>query len=143
MIRGYFTGESSLRRPNARGRLSFDSEHNTDEFTEIEFLIDTGADTTVLSPADARAIGLDVSVLDIAGVGGGIGGDALMRSVEAILTIQGYSVPITLCVPDSDHAIPSLLGRDFMAGFALFFEESSRTVVLLDRDEVERMGLAF
>ena len=30
-----------------------------------------------------------------------------------------------------------------MAGFALFFEEDTRTVVLLDKDEVASLGLAF
>ena len=143
MIRGYFSGETPAHRPSVRGKLSFDSEHETNELADVEFLVDTGADTTVLSPADAIAVGIDTSVLDIAGGGRGIGGEVRMRIVEATLTIQGYSIPLAFCIPDSDYVIPSLLGRDFMAGFALFMEESARTVVLLDRDEVERLGLSF
>ena len=143
MIRGYFSGETSLRRPMARVRLSFDSEHDTDGLEEIEFLIDTGADTTVLSPSDARAVGLDTSILDIEGESSGVGGEVYMRTVEATLTIQGYSVPLIIYIPDSDYEIPSLLGRDFMVGFGLFMEERTGTVALLDRGEVEGMGLSF
>jgi len=38
-------------------------------------------------------------------------------------------------------AIPSLLGRDVLAHFALFFEESTGRVLLLDPGEAQRLAL--
>ena len=142
MIVGRFSDQGEILRPFVRGRLTIPGHEQASQQI-IEFLVDTGADTTLLSPVDADALGLDTSALAIEAESSGVGGEVALRVVEAVLTIQGYSVPLILYIPEGEQVIPSLLGRDFMAGFALFMEESTRTLVLLDKAEVANLGLRF
>ena len=141
MIRGYFPAGHS-QAPYIRCKVEF-RDHDVPRDTVVAFIVDTGADRTVLSQWDARRLGLNVSDLEEGDVARGVGGEVPLRVVEATLTADNYPVRLTLNVAAGDHTIPSLLGRDFMAGFALFFEEDTRTVVLLDKDEVASLGLAF
>ena len=106
---------------------------------DIVFLIDTGADATVLHPTDAYAIlGDDLHRIDFnhdprrtpgLGVGGAV--DRVVR--DATLALQGedrrlhpIDMPILIARPTpaepGDHGnwrLPSLLGRDFLRRFRL------------------------
>ena len=59
MIRGRYGGTS--RRPYVEGRLLIP---RLNLFGDISFLVDTGADNTLLMPVDAKRIGLDHGSLD-------------------------------------------------------------------------------
>ena len=105
----------------------------------VQFLIDTGAEVTVLSAADSLSVlggavlGIDFvrdpRRLQLQGIGGGaqhVVRDATMtlRSIEG----ERYSVamPILIAEPDLSRLadpltpqLPSLLGRDFLRRFHL------------------------
>ena len=106
---------------------------------EIAFLIDTGADATVLHPTDAyrllsddfRAIQFDNEAHRVAGEGVGGAVDRVVR--DATLTLRSedrrfypIEMPILIARPNpaepGDHGnwrLPSLLGRDFLRQFRL------------------------
>ena len=105
--------------------------------------MDTGADRTILSPIDAKNMGLDVPALDVGLRSRGIGGEVSTRVVESTLTVQGYSTSITMHVPEVRQPIPSLAGRDFMASFALFMEERTERVLFLDEEDLNAMNFAI
>ena len=108
-----------------------------DRSDDIWFLIDTGADATVLHPADAqsllgdglRRIDFERDPYRAAGVGVGGGVDRVVR--EATLMLRSVDdetypmeMPILIARPTpaepGDHGnwrLPSLLGRDFLRHF--------------------------
>lgn len=97
-------------------------------FAAIDFLVDTGADFTVVHPADSLKLGLKAQPLNHPKnrMSSGIGGTAQYRSEDArlIFKTQG-GPPVTwdtsiLIGPCGDEKFqsalraPSLLGRDFL-----------------------------
>jgi hypothetical protein len=115
----------------------------------VDFLIDTGADSTVLAPRDALRLGLDLSLLPQGPGSAGVGGTTPTVQVDAIITLDQRSFTTTLRIlaPSSQRQmaalawIPSLLGRDLLAHFALFFEERTGKVLLLESAEADALGL--
>ena len=110
-----------------------------DQAMEVRFLIDTGADATVLHPTDAkRILGDDLRRIDFnrdprRTTGEGVGG-AVERVVrDTTLTLRSedrrlhpIEMPILIARPTptepGDHGnwrLPSLLGRDFLRRFRL------------------------
>ena len=141
MIRGYFSTVGASRRPFLYCSIEF-SDHPNIGTVGVELLVDTGADRTILSPIDAASIGLDASTLDLGLRSRGIGGEISTRAVESELAIQGYSTSITLHIPEVRQPIPSLLGRDFMANFALFMEERTGRVLFLNDEDLNAVGFS-
>ena len=88
MIRGFFSTDELIPHPYIEFRLEFPSQPHIVGY--INFLFDTGSDTTILSPRHAKFIGLDLSDLELSGELGGIGGSVRSRIVEATLRAQGY-----------------------------------------------------
>ena len=85
----------------------------------VPFLVDTGADTTILSFQDAKEIGLEVTLLKRAPTPAkGIGGTLSLHLVEATLlfaserTQKIYEMEIG--IPAENYGLPSLLGRDIL-----------------------------
>ena len=140
MIRGYFSTAGATRRPFLYCSFEFPGYPGIGT-VELELLVDTGADRTILSPLDAEAIGIDTSTLTPGAKSIGIGGETVTRVIESRLSVQGYSTSLDLHIPDVRQPIPSLLGRDFMANFALFMEERTGRVLLLDREDLMGLGL--
>ena len=140
MIQGYFVTIGITRRPYLQCSFEFPG-HPDLHTTYVELLVDTGADVTLLSPIDAEDMGLHLSTLDIGPNSAGVGGEISTRVVEARLNVQGYSTSLPLHIPDINHPVRSLLGRDFMRDFALFMEERTGRVLLLDQDDLESFGI--
>lgn len=107
MIRGYVGGSQRPFRPYVVAKVAIPG---LDVERHVHFLIDTGADSTVLSPRDATALNIDLSRLPA-------------------------GAPSTL------RFIPSLLGRDILSRFALFYEERRSVVLLLEPDEADAINL--
>ncbi len=141
MIRGYFRSVGGRNRPFVRCLVHFPGAPNA-RVIAPEFLIDTGADRSLLSPRDAIGVGLDFSILSLGPTSRGVGGETPTLLVEAMIYVEGYTIPHMLSIPEAQRPIPSVLGRDFIANFALFMEERTGRVLLLDETDVEMYGLA-
>ncbi len=140
MIRGYFSTIGTVRRPFLY--CDFELRDGSDAGpVGVEFLVDTGANRTLLSPIDADNIGIDVSKLKMGRRSVGVGGEMSTRVVESRLTTQGYSTLLTLHIPEARLPIPSLLGRDFMANFGLFIEERTGRVFFFDEEEINGLEI--
>ena len=140
VISGSFSEDGPVRRPYLRCRIELPAGYPASS-EEFEFLVDTGADVTTLSPDDAVKIGLDISSLDFGRTSRGVGGAVTTRVIESNLLVQGYSVPLTLQILEFQQPIPSVLGRDFMSHFALFMEERRGLVLFFDQSELAQLGL--
>lgn len=147
MIRGRLVGRPPVPpRPFVTARLVIRALQLAGE---VDFLIDTGADSTVLAPRDAVRLGLDLNALPRGPGSTGIGGSMSTVQVEAVIVMDQHSFTRTLRVlaPASPRQqvalarIPSLLGRDLLAHFALFFEERTGRVLLLEPGEVAALRL--
>ncbi len=147
MIRGRMLGLSGRRRPYVSGEIAIpflSVEGN------VDLLVDTGADTTLLAPNDAQALGIDVSRLQQGTRTRGVGGDTPTASVQAmpILDNSTFSLTLRILAPrdrsqqQALSSIPSLLGRDILSQFALFFEERTNKVLLLDPQEADALNLS-
>jgi predicted aspartyl protease len=116
---------------------------------DVAFLVDTGADLTVVAPMDALRLGISLSRLEPETVSIGIGGRTPIASVGAILTLDASAIPLALRVlaprgrrqQQALMSIPSLLGRDVLARYALFLETRSERVLLLEPDEADALPL--
>jgi hypothetical protein len=99
----------------------------------VSFLMDTGADCTVLMPADAKRLGVDHAKIMDRAESHGVGGKSLDYAIDAIITIidpgvMAYAWQIKLRVMAPHPAIeqaPSLLGRDILKHWRLIYEPSA------------------
>lgn len=147
MTTGYFQTDSAYRKPYIDIEVSFPDAGNRSLVTA--FLIDTGADSTMLSfdilVYIRNELGIDffdlpVSEKPISGVGGYV----RTRTIRATLTIGNYSttMPVPIMEPPSGTpvAMPSLLGMDILQDFALFVESRNDRVMLLDAAQTESIA---
>ena len=146
MIRGYFATSAAHRRPFVNAHFDFPSLGLAGD---IPLLVDTGADPTVLAPADAGRLEIPLAQLPSGPPSAGVGGTTLTVSVPATLTLDARSVAVTMRIltPQTPRQqrtlrrIPSLLGRDILSRFALFMEERSQRVLLLEPHEADALSL--
>lgn len=99
----------------------------------VSFLVDTGADGTVLMPADAKRLGVKFKSLKNPTVSEGIGGEARGFNEKAILAfsdaqyVYSYLLDIELSTPAKHNLrFPSLLGRDVLDKWRCVLERSRR-----------------
>lgn len=90
----------------------------------------------MLSPAKADRIRLNLDSLGTGRGSTGIGGSVSTRVVECQFTIQDYTTRLPLQIPEIRMPIPAILGRDIMADFALFMEERTERVLLLNQNDL-------
>ncbi len=143
MIRGYFYTAGVRRRPFVQARFDFPSLNRS---LEVPLLVDTGADRTIIAPLDANRLGLDLSTLSMGQPSTGVGGQMNTRLVEALVTLDDFSTTLTLTIleplPERRALpIPSLLGRDIISRFALFIEERTNRVLLLEPEEADALNI--
>ncbi len=102
----------------------------------ISFRVDTGSDTTVLAPTDARNTGVDLTVLRESnrtsiGIGGEVRPYSISAEVLFIDALDGgkrYSYPIDLSIyrpQDVPPGLPSLLGQDVLKHWAMHHSPST------------------
>ena len=128
MIEGRFGDTTG--RPYIEGRLAIP---RLDIFGDVSFIVDTGADKTVLMPLDCNRLKLDYSTLITPTQTVGIGGlsmdfcePAILAFVDDGLGLCVYEEIINIATPhqDIDH-IPSLLGRDIIDNWRLSYDKSN------------------
>ena len=139
-----------------------------DVVEKVDFLVDTGADTSVLMPSDVGALGLEYSDLDeeTYNVSSGVGGEAGFYQEPAIIyfgqtgVVQYWTTQIGICdvwedseeeeevveggksedeEEEEESSMPSLLGRDFLNLCALTADPVSGQF-FLDPYQVESDG---
>ena len=106
----------------------------------ISFLVDTGADGTVLMPMDSRKLGVDFHSLRNPRTPEGIGGPANAFRELAVLSfsdrryIYSYLIPVHIIVP-TPHNIrfASLLGRDILKSGHFVLNVAKKKVTLTPR----------
>ena len=146
MIRGFLLGSPGRLRPFVTAHVAIPTEQIVGE---VDFLIDTGADSTLLAPRDALDLGLDLSQLPPGPHSTGVGGITPTVYAESTITLDrhGFTIPLPILAPGSQRQqaalarIPSLFGRDLLAHFALFFEERTAKVLLLEPQEADALNL--
>lgn len=154
MIKGFYKEELGFARPYVLAKIIFPkfdiSEH-------LEFLVDSGADSTMISERDAMRIGLDYTKLEKSKKDvGGIGGKAETYVAEVIIKIQRDFVErvkvlvIKHLIPEDMkeeerkelvnlyRRIPSILGRDIIDNFGLFMHKRTHRILLLRDDEIPK-----
>jgi hypothetical protein len=146
MIRGILRDERGRRRPFVAAAVAIPA---LAVGGDVAFLVDTGADSTLLAPRDVTRLGIDLQQLPEGAPSTGVGGRTPTAYARAIITLDthNFDVRLRILAPRAPHQqavlirIPSLLGRDVLAHFALFFEERTRRVLLLDPDEADALPL--
>ena len=149
MKQGYFETEGAFKRPYMRATLSSPLIPNNS--VRIEFLVDTGADRTVLSPSEGKRLredyGIDLLSLPRGLPSRGVGGQMHTRLIDATLTMDGFSKGMTLPIFEPPPSMPfpdwmpSLLGRDIIYEFALHVSERRNRVLFLDAAEEDALDL--
>ncbi|MDE2687018.1 MAG: hypothetical protein OXI16_05900 [Chloroflexota bacterium] len=147
MIEGYFLADEQncYRYPYINVMLaSTPDDHNS---IEVPFVIDTGADRSLISPFDGqrlcRQLDIDMQSLRKGKSIGGIGGDVPTRLVRMTLFIGSYRTTMPIPIVDQlpgRYDMPSLLGRDIIYDFTLLIEHSADRLFLL-RDAAELYSL--
>ena len=143
MISGYFEADRhGVVRPCIDMDVQFHEPLNT--ILNITFVIDTGADRTLLSPSVAQDLhdnfDFDIRSLMCGYPLGGIGGLVDTRSIDATLYLGRHWITTPIPIIDTlpgPNTMPSLLGRDIIDDFALFMERRTDRALLLDDAEVE------
>lgn len=148
MILGYFRDQDSILRPFVNLTLEFPIANN--QSLEISFLIDTGADRTLISPVDGvrlrGELGVDILDLPFGSPIVGVGGQTETRMIDATLDIGAQTISTTLSLveppPGQFPTMPSLLGRDILYELALFMEYRKDRLLLLDDSETEHISFS-
>mgnify|MGYP001584178326 CR=1 FL=1 len=110
----------------------------------VSFLVDTGADSSLLCPTDAILMGVDFTKITKASEAQGIGGiaqslvePALIVFSEPGVAIWGYRGDLEILAPDDgDYAdpiadpeeslkLPSLLGREVLDRWRIVYQPSN------------------
>ena len=141
MIRGFFSAEGGAPRPYVSMDLTFPDHDQPEVIVVTAFVIDTGADLTILAKSAAELIGLDLPNIGVPGEIGGVGGNEPTWMVQATLSALDNPTTMTIHVPQDDDQIPSLLGRDFMSAFTLIIRERDGVALLLDDEEADALNL--
>jgi predicted aspartyl protease len=122
----YMEARISIPRLNLRGLVSF--------------LVDTGADGTVLMPIDSRKLGVDFTSLRNPVTPEGIGGPANAFTELAVLSfsdrryIYSYLIPIHIMTPAPHNLrFSSLLGRDILKSGNFVLNMAKKKVTLTPR----------
>ncbi len=135
MLQGRFGNTSGA--PYLEGRVSFPRLRLTGL---VSFLVDTGADGTVLMPADSKKIGIDFRFLRNPTTSEGIGGAAQGFNEAVILSfsdrsyIYSYLLNIEISAPTKhNHRFPSLLGRDVLKHWRFVMDATQGQVTFTPR----------
>jgi hypothetical protein len=93
VIRGYLRLDGARRRPFVAARVAIASQRVA---RKVDFLVDTGADGTLLGPADAILLRVDLSQLAPGPPSAGVGGRAETVYADASVTLDSFTYQLSL-----------------------------------------------
>jgi hypothetical protein len=106
----------------------------------VSFLVDTGADGTVLMPAESRALAIDFEALTNPTTSEGIGGPSPGFNESAVLSffnrryVYSYLLELEISAPTArNHRYPSLLGRDVLERGPLVMDIAQKRITFTPR----------
>ena len=107
-------------------------------WAHVLFLVDTGADKSLLSANDARRLGINYRALGAPDTITGVGGALAVYPVQATLAFADsearvHFYTLTLDVASSDteqYEMPSLLGRDILSRWRMIHDPSNNRLLL-------------
>ena len=145
MLRGHF---SSSGRPYVD--ISIDMPDLGIDGIEIPFAVDTGAERTLIGHSVAfhlsASYGIDLAGLPTGRRSLGVGGLASTRQTRVIMRIGRLridrDISILEPIPGRIVGLPSLLGLDILSHFALFMEDRTNRVLLLEPAEADVLQIA-
>lgn len=129
MLRGRFGDTTGA--PYIEGRLTLPAQGRRGD---VSFLVDTGADRTMLMPIDGQLMGIDYSSLSgvarLSGVDGRQSGhfeeNVTLAFAEAGRLLHVYDLAIIIARPTRYNLrIPSLLGRDVIDRWRMIYDKSN------------------
>jgi hypothetical protein len=146
MIRGYFEDDLGRRRPFVKIWLELPAQSVSGE---VDFLIDTGAESTILGFVDMLVLRIDPRGLPAGPRSLGIGGRTATLRADATLVLGDRTLSIALRIlaprvrrqQQALMTFPSLLGNDVLRHFALVIEERTDRVLLLEPAEADALPL--
>ena len=104
----------------------------------VEFLFDTGAETTSLHERDADGMGIPFEQLGLRTWSGGVGGISSYFLEPAFLLFNDgdqariYDIDLRIAEPNQgNRLLPSLLGRDVINRWAVQYDATSRRLSCL------------
>ena len=131
MFAGYFTDDG---RPYVECQLALPRFRVSGT---VHFLLDTGADTTVLHPDDGRILRCPFNALENPAEFVGIGGRLLYYMEPAIITFGEsiaageFDITISIAKPDPvTDGLDSLLGRDILNRLRMEYDFRRRRLEL-------------
>lgn len=98
----------------------------------VDFLLDTGADSTCLHPYDAGEIGVPFDMLRDEAYSGGVSGRASYYRERALLSFRDgpsssvYDIRLLIARPTTSNSrLPSLLGRNIINRWSVLYEPTN------------------
>lgn len=125
LVKGTFDPEN--RRPYVQGLLFIPRWH---KWQRIDFLVDTGSDSTILNPADGIKMGIEYDNLKYTEPIYGVGSKTNASSQNAIITfatengtlvVYRIKLDITPNLPDTER-LPSQLGTDILHRWRMYWD---------------------
>ena len=147
MLSGRFGG--TTKRPFLEGFLGIPRLRVSGR---LSFMVDTGADTSLLAPTDALMIGIDFRRCTpkpgrVVGIGGATKAyveDATLVFVDDQgVTTYGYVVPLTILPYRGDtRNLVSVIGRDILNRWRMDYQPSAGTlgIEIVTADHILRVG---
>ena len=127
MIVGRFSSDG---RPFVQGRVKIPRLQVDDK---VDFLLDTGADSTCLHPDDVTSLRIPVSKLSNLAPSRGVGGASAYYLEDAVLIFTDggmsrfYAVTLLVAAAPNEHSrdLPSLLGRNVINNWAVEYDPTN------------------
>lgn len=134
IFQGRYKDESGVLRPYIKA----DVLSPANEWVEVNFLVDTGADETFLDFSFIKEFNIDTKGIDVKDDVGGVGGAGVpyfqIDSALKLISPGGTKVfkgKINVFLDPHSSEVP-LLGRDVLDNFVSIFDRRQNSILLLD-----------